>query len=304
MNKGIWLPGNATDSRSPGWPPVGAFIPADAVFPGIQPTVDELKRQLACLSRTDALLWCARLNLIVSNGTYHDRLEKQRTAARIIFSPEELERIASFAEQARPENVTVFFRAQLLELIQWIAVNCRDLPGDGETFEDSSIRQAFGRAALIVSELWGDRVYKNFDLGPSMDETRRACLATMRPGINAALSGMDPLLAVARGRCLFLEHLSRIRPNVAGEFRRATGLPLETFFAIVAIIGVHYLLRHPDVGGQGVAASGLFDERTSRRRTTNWVPYFKNTRNSRVRPRRSWPPRCENQSAPIEDWHR
>ena len=58
-----------------------------------------------------ASLGLPRLNLIVSNGTYHDRLEKQRTAARIIFSPEELERIASFAEQARPENVTVSFGA-------------------------------------------------------------------------------------------------------------------------------------------------------------------------------------------------
>ena len=102
--------------------------------------------------------------------------------------------------------------------MQWIAVHCRDLPGDGETFEDPSIRQAFGRAAMIVSELWGNRVYGNLDLGPSMEETRRACLRMMRLGIDAASVGMDPMLAIARGRLMFLEHLSCVRADIASEF--------------------------------------------------------------------------------------
>ena len=76
------------------WPAVGRMAAGRCVrasrgsLSWYSPTVDELKQQLARLSRTDALLCCARLNLVVSNGTYHDDLEKQRFAVQAIFLPE------------------------------------------------------------------------------------------------------------------------------------------------------------------------------------------------------------------------
>jgi hypothetical protein len=261
MNDKMWLPPNALDRQAQGSTPVGVFVPADRVFPGIQPTAGELKKLLTRLSRTDSLIWCARLNLIVSNATHQDHLVKQRFAINTIFSPEEIERIAAFlAGRKEPQQTAVFFRAQLLELIQWLAVHCCDLPGDGSTFEDPGIRQTFGKAALIAGELWGSRSYASVTLSASIQETRKRCLGAMRVGLDAASTGMDPVLAIARGRQMFLGHLRHFRPSVSQEFHEASGLPLETFYALTMIIAIYYLVRAPDQGGPREAASGLFGE--------------------------------------------
>jgi hypothetical protein len=71
--------------------PVGIFVPAERVFPGIHSTADELKKQLSRLSRTDGLILCAKLNLIISSSAYQTPLEKQQIAIQAVFSQEEKE---------------------------------------------------------------------------------------------------------------------------------------------------------------------------------------------------------------------
>jgi len=71
---------------------------------------------------------------------------------------------------------------------------------------------------------------------------------------------MDPIQAVARGRLLFLEHMSHIRPSVSNEFYSASGLPLERFFDITTIIASYFMLRTREMGGQPKDDMGLFHQ--------------------------------------------
>lgn len=265
MSHTIWLPPTASDEATSVDMRVRIFLPLKAVFEDCNSTVEELRVQLAKLSRTDALIWCARLNLVVTNATHHDHMVKQGFAIRMIFNENEIRKIASFfCEQKTLEATTVFFRAQLLELTQWIAVFCHDLPGDGETFENPKVRQAFGKAALIASDLWGQRNYDGkIDATRPIEpigDSRRRSLGAARIGTDAASSGMDPMLAIARGRKMFIEHFRHIHPTVDDEFREASGLALDAFYGLLGILAIHYLVRSPEDGGVRTPNSGLFHQ--------------------------------------------
>ncbi|MEX0679251.1 MAG: hypothetical protein WD063_19400 [Pirellulales bacterium] len=186
-----------------------------------------------------------------------------------IFSKGEIARVARFfAGRRKPESARVFFRAQLLELMQWIASHCNDMPDDGATFERADVRQAFAKAALIAGELWGKRVFDGkLEDKPDRKASRRQALGAFRIGTEADSLGTDPLLAIGRGRSLFLEHLHKIRGSVGNEFRAASGLSLESFYGLLATIATHYLLR-VDLEDSCPQRSGLFHEKNFLARPT------------------------------------
>ncbi|MDB5345617.1 MAG: hypothetical protein JWP89_3994 [Schlesneria sp.] len=257
----LWLPQTARDPVPS--MRVGVFIPVSAVFEDCDPTIAEFKAQLALLSRTDALIWCARLNLVITNSTHHDRLVRQRFAIQQIFAEPQIKKIADFfAEQKNPQEAAVFFRAQLLELMQWIAVFCKDAADDGVTFEDSNVRNAFGKAALIASELWGSRTYTGkLEVDSSLEDIaalRRQSLGATRIGTEAASEGMDPMMAIGRGRRLFTEHFALRNERAAIEFEQQSGVSLESFYGILSLIAIYYMARSPEQGGVTPLSSGLF----------------------------------------------
>lgn len=154
---------------------------------------------------------------------------------------------------------TVFFRGQLLELMRWICLCCKDLPGDGATFEDAETRRTFAKSALIVSDLWGWRTYQDrMNLDAGVEAARLRSLAAVRMAHDAVTVGCDPLMAIGRGRSLFLEHFVQFHPEFLGEFRLETGLELEDYFAILSVIAMHYLNRTPEQAAQSSDKSGLF----------------------------------------------
>ena len=48
----------------------------------------------------------------------------------------------------------VFFRGQVIEQFRWAALVCEDALDDGVTFESAAIRERFGKAALVASDVW------------------------------------------------------------------------------------------------------------------------------------------------------
>src|ERR1700680_135306 len=79
-----------------------------------------------------------------------------------ICSQQHLHRLAAFAPQhGGLARIAVFFRGQLLEMMRRAARHCRNLPGDGETFNDERVRDRFFRAVLIAGTLWGARIYSD-----------------------------------------------------------------------------------------------------------------------------------------------
>lgn len=133
--------------------PTGVYVPIHEVFPGVPSDFDAITSLLRKLSRTDALFWCARLNLIVSNPENQDHRAKQQYGLSTFFTPGQIERINRFAQiHGGAEKVTIFFRGQLLELIRWICLFCQDQLGDGETFNDPEILETFVMGDVTSSD--------------------------------------------------------------------------------------------------------------------------------------------------------
>ena len=150
---------------------VGVFIPVSEVFPGIESDFETFKALLKDLSRTDTLFWCARINLISTNPLESKHISRQQVAIDKFLTKNEIEAVNRFAlTHGGANKVTVFFRGQLLELMRWTVLYCRDHPDDGKTFEDPNTRRKFVQAALIAADLWAKWVYGNrFSLKDGID---------------------------------------------------------------------------------------------------------------------------------------
>ena len=157
---------------------IGVYVPVSEVFPEIQNKIRTLKSLLSDLSRTDTLIWCARLNLVVSASARTDSLEAQQFGLNQFFTPRDIQAINDFAHaQGGANRIKVFFRGQILELFRWVALLCIDHAGDGTTYEDPQIRRKFGQAALMASDVWANRIFRNkFSLDGGIDVARQRAL--------------------------------------------------------------------------------------------------------------------------------
>jgi hypothetical protein len=233
-SSGLWLP-KPTRTRVAEHNPVRVFVPHDAVFPHHASDFEEFRQLVTGLSRTDALLWCARLNLHLGHPWIDTSEDVQKAFVAKFFGAEEVERLNAFV-RVHGTEISVFSRAQLLELIRWIALWSHDHDDDGNTFRDPGVRQRFARAALIASEVWGRRLYRDdFAIRDSLDLTRRRVLAALREAHVATSDGPHPLLAIARGACI-MEHLRNLAPEIDRELVRATGLALDEYFSVVMYV--------------------------------------------------------------------
>ena len=145
--------------------------------------------------------------------------------------------------------------------MQWAAVHCSDMPGDGGTFEDPQVRATFVKAALIAAELWAERVYREeSDIDAPIGENRRKFLPAIRCATDGGSMGINPMLAIGAAGSSFSAPL-RLRPDMDEQFRRASGLSLGTFYGLLSIIAIYFLLRTPSEGGADEPATGLFHEK-------------------------------------------
>ena len=146
---------------------VGVYVQVDEVFPGTTGTQRELVAVLATLSRDDTLFQCARGNTIVSGFGDFENVPRQQQAADMLCNREQVGRMNGFASRHKASGPPViFFRGQMLELMRWAAIHCQNLPNDGTTYTDPDFRKRFVRAALIASNVWAARTYRDTLSGP------------------------------------------------------------------------------------------------------------------------------------------
>jgi hypothetical protein len=110
---------------------IGVFLTLETVFPGDQPGLDSLKDLLKDLNRSEVIGICSRLNLSISDhlnegtGSWLERhVRKQWETATSFFRPEHLANIQDFIQ--KHPHCSIVFRGQLIELIRWAALFCRD----------------------------------------------------------------------------------------------------------------------------------------------------------------------------------
>jgi hypothetical protein len=141
----------------------------------------------------------------------------------------------------------VFFRGQLLELMRWVARYCKNLPDDGNTFNDPTRRQNLVKAALIAGTLWGNRTYRDTLSGDAdIAAMRRRALGAFRKGVEEA--NLSPHLGsvLGRGRALFTEHFPKHYPGFADAFERATKLTIGQYLGCLASLSIHILFNWKD----------------------------------------------------------
>ncbi|MDC3962573.1 hypothetical protein KEG38_52635 [Polyangium jinanense] len=227
---------------------VGVYIPVSEVFPDVSNDFDTFKRLVGSLSRTDALFWSARLNLLLSNSLNTDEVGKQEYAIGLFFSDTEIERINRFVlKHGGARRVRVFMRAQLLEMIRWTCLLAHDHPNDGKAFEDPDMRRRYVQAALIAGDIWGRRTYDGRLVATGSPQAdRRRAMHAIRSGIALNLIGVDLASALARGITIYGDSFRQSYKNAEQEFSKATGISLDQYLACACAITVVYANINPE----------------------------------------------------------
>jgi DNA-binding Xre family transcriptional regulator len=227
---------------------ISLFVPADAVYPGVESTEQTLLDLLATLSRDETLLVCGRVNTIVTGPGDFDYKGRQQQALNLLCSREEIDRINVFAKAHNTAGPpAVFFRGQLLELMRWTVRYSQNLPGDGQTFLDPAVRSRFVKAALIASMLWSRQTYADRLSGDDdVDTARKRALGAFRKGIEETNLGPHLGVTLGRGWLLFSEYFPRHYPGFHDEFLRVTGLTLEQYFTCVTALSTYTIFNKPD----------------------------------------------------------
>src|SRR5437899_1068962 len=89
---GLLVPASVPE-RTPRDSTLQVFVPHAAVFPDSPGDFAEFKRLVRLLSRTDALLWCARLNLLMGHPIHDNADDVQRASVFAFFTPDEGDRL-------------------------------------------------------------------------------------------------------------------------------------------------------------------------------------------------------------------
>jgi hypothetical protein len=236
--------------------PIGVYIPVSEVFPEIQSDFTTFKALLEPLSLTDTLFWCARLNLVISDPSEQSHVAKQQFAINQFLTKDKVEAINRFGQRHGDINkVTVFFRGQLLELVRWVALFCKDQPEDGTTFEDEEVRRNFSKAALIASDVWAQRVFGDrFSLNGGVGTGRKRALGSIRKSLEATSTASDLTKTLGRGWSLFTQYFPKSYKAFEKEFEAATGLSVKEYY--ICLCGVITNFMNPKNN------SGIFNSAT------------------------------------------
>lgn len=208
---------------------VNAYVPVSAVFAEVSSDVATLKSLVRSLSRTDALFWCARLNLVLTSADI-EHLDAQHFGVLRFFNETELERINNYLLERQEQRATVFFRGQLLELARWVCLLSRDLSNDGNTFEDAEVRRCFAKAALIASDVWAQRIYGNeLRLTDDRKLDRKRLMSIGRQAIMDNAAAPDLSRTLTRGVSIYNRAFHEALPAAEAEFHSIAGLSLDEY---------------------------------------------------------------------------
>lgn len=221
---------------------IGVYLPISVLYPEVQSDFITFKSLLAGLSRTDSLFWCARVNMVLSSREA-SHCEKQEFVLKQFLSRSEISVVNNFCKKyGGAENVTVFFRGQMLELIRWIALYCNDYAGDGTTFEDPTVRKRFAQAALIAGDFWAKRVFgTRFTLRDGVEVGRRRALGAIRKSIEDTSLSLSMQQSLGRGWSLFHDYFQRSYQDLESEFISVTGLSVEQYYICLASIAINFM---------------------------------------------------------------
>jgi hypothetical protein len=212
---------------------VVTHLPAEAIY-GVIAADKTVRNILATLDLQETLIFCARLNAIISgigNASMEDRI---RTAMTLLDLPKQERRIRNLLEPVGGyEAFRVFFRGQLLELMRLALKYCpRDpLPC---CYQFAYNPKQFLKVALIASTKWDERISRpEHDVGALCPKNISEHIGYLRKMVEDTNPAPNINSAMGRGWLLFSEILPRHYPSFKKEFLEATGMTFEQYFMCV-----------------------------------------------------------------------
>ncbi len=230
---------------------IGVYVPVSEVFLGVPGDIGTFRSLLLNLSRTDTLIWCARLNLVVSaNASCVDSLDAQQFGLNQFFTSNEIEAINAFARNhGGAKKVKVFFRGKILELFRWVALLCTDRPGDGTTYEDPHIRRTFAQVALIASDVWANRIFRHkYSLDGGIQVARKRALGPNRKSVEATTAAPELTQSLGRGWSLFNSYLPKYYQSFDADFFSVTEISVEQYFVAFAAVVTSFMNPRNNTG--------------------------------------------------------
>ena len=222
--------------------PVAIYVPVYEVYPEVKSDNNTFLEILHNLSRTDVLFWCARLNTMISHEDV-DQIDVQQIAIKFFLEPDKIALINSYIQRnGGGRRVSIFFRGQLLELIKWASFCCYDHEDDGTTFEDHNIRKQFIQAALIASDIWSERIFKEWK-SPNIVSERNRVLGSIRKSIEASYKVPSFEKSLGRGWIMFSEYFADTYPSFMQDFYTLTGLSLEQYYWSLAAVFTNFVMN-------------------------------------------------------------
>ena len=233
--------------------PTAIYIRVSDVFPDVKddfPTfIDILKK----LSLSDTLFWCGRLNLVLSSWIDVESKVRQEFGLKQFLTQEAINTVNEYIHRmGEATKVIIFFRGQVLELLRWALLFCRDFPDDGVTFEKQEVRLNFAKAALIAGDVWGKRVFKEgrFSVGNDIDKSgQKALLGAIRKSIEATATASSIERPLGRGWTLFNDYFPSFYQDFDTKFCFKTELSIEEYYICYAAIITNFMnpTRNPGI---------------------------------------------------------
>lgn len=209
---------------------VATYLPLE-VISGVTATDDSVRNILATLDLQETLIFCARLNAIISGIGTASMEERIRKALTFLDLPKQERRIRKAIEPVGGYGTfRVFFRGQLLELMRLALKYCpRDpLPS---CYSFGYNRKQFLKAALIASTKWGERISRpEHDVRTLCPENIGEHIGYLRKIVEDTNPAPDIASSMGRGWLLFSEFLPRHYPSFKTEFLKTTEMTFEQYF--------------------------------------------------------------------------
>lgn len=218
--------------------PVAVYLRISDVFPRMNSDHRTFRGILKELSLTDTLFWCARLNMVLSTSMDVQPKARQEFGLKQFLTPNEISVINDFVKKhGGPQKVIIFFRGQILELLRWVLLFCRDFTDDGTTFDKQEVRLKFAQALLISSDIWANRILEDrFFVDDNIDRSRQRALGAIRKSIEATVTANNLAKSLGRGWTLFRDYFTRNYTSFESEFFSKTGLSVDEYFICFAAI--------------------------------------------------------------------
>lgn len=220
---------------------VSTYITCDMLFKDVSTEFPHFRNMISKLSCSDAIFWCARINLALS--ATGNELAQRPLFDMLATQKEKYWLNKVIRRQRGNSNNTIFFRGQMLELIRWIVLFCHDHPDDGSTFNDNENRTLFLKCALLASDIWSKQTYGDKIFGIEKDPTRviKYASASFRKGIEATRSAPDLFVSCGRAWIFYQQYFRKYHSSFNEDFLSVTGLTFEEYIVCFSAIATHFI---------------------------------------------------------------